>query len=236
MRLRPSEVAGPLRPQNDSGCLPRCVCFRRVDETESAPVVAQAQPAEPAQSSSPAEVPKDVARRKRLVLLARTTLIMLFVAGLVMLGLGVASLILADPPEVDGWLRYVFGRVFGVVAISLAAVLGVPSAVGLWAMAGAREPDAMPALQETPRRVLAGVAAVTIAVTAIVLLVTGSAATILNLGLLGIVGLACFGLAGATSFSPHRVRAILSGVALVLMALGSLWVLVNAFVRPPVGG
>ena len=54
---------------------------------------------------------------------------------------------------------------------------------------------------------LAGVAGVTIAVTAIVLLVTGSAATILNLGLLGIVGLACFGLGGATSFSPHRLRA-----------------------------
>jgi hypothetical protein len=176
-----------------------------------------------------------VTRRKRLVLLARTTLIMLFIAGLVLLALGAASLILPDTPEVDGWLRYIFGRVFGVVAISLAAVLGIPSAVGLWAMAGSREADAVPALGETPRRVLAGVAAVTIGITAVVLLVTGSAATILNLGLLGIVGLASFGLAGATSFSPHRARAILSGIALVLVALGSLWVLVNAFVRPPVG-
>jgi hypothetical protein len=204
-----------------------------VNETEYAPV---APKVEPAASSSPADVRKDVTRRKRLVLLARTTLIMLFIAGLVMLGLGVASLLLVDPPEVNGWLRFVFGRVFGVVAIGLAAVLGIPSAVGLWAMAGAREPDALPALAETPRRVLAGVAGGTIAVTAIVLLVTGSAATILNLGLLGIVGLACFGLAGATSFSPHRARAILSGVALVLVALSSLWVLVNAFIRPPVGG
>ena len=203
-----------------------------MNETEYAPV---APKVEPAASSSPADVRKDVTRRKRLVLLARTTLIMLFIAGLVMLGLGVASLLLVDPPEVNGWLRFVFGRVFGVVAIGLAAVLGIPSAVGLWAMAGAREPDALPALAETPRRVLAGVAGVTVAVTAIVLLVTGSAATILNLGLLGIVGLACFGLAGATSFSPHRLRAILSGVALVLVALGSLWVLWNAFVRPPVG-
>jgi hypothetical protein len=203
-----------------------------VNETEYAPV---APKVEPAASSSPADVRKDVTRRKRLVLLARTTLIMLFIAGLVMLGLGVASLLLVDPPEVNGWLRFVFGRVFGVVAIGLAAVLGIPSAVGLWAMAGAREPDALPALAETPRRVLAGVAGGTVAVTAIVLLVTGSAATILNLGLLGIVGLACFGLAGATSFSPHRLRAILSGVALVLVALGSLWVLWNAFVRPPVG-
>jgi hypothetical protein len=179
-------------------------------------------------------VPKAVTRRKRLVLLARTTLIMLFIAALVMLGLGAASLILVDQPEVSGWLRYIFGRTFGVVAISLAAILGIPSAVGLWAMAGAREPDAVPALGDTPRRALAGVAGVTIAVTAVVLLVTGSAATILNLGLLGIVGLACFGLAGATSFSPHRGRAVLSGVALVLVALGSLWVLLNAFVRPPV--
>jgi hypothetical protein len=203
-----------------------------VNETDYAPV---APKVEPAASSSPADVRKDVTRRKRLVLLARTTLIMLFIAGLVMLGLGVASLLLVDPPEVNGWLRFVFGRVFGVVAIGLAAVLGIPSAVGLWAMAGAREPDALPALAETPRRVLAGVAGGTIAVTAIVLLVTGSAATILNLGLLGIVGLACFGLAGATSFSPHRLRAILSGVALVLVALGSLWVLWYAFVRPPVG-
>jgi hypothetical protein len=181
-----------------------------------------------------ADIPAAVKRRKRLVLLARTTLIMLFIAGLVMLGLGAASLILVDPPEVSGWLRYIFGRTFGIVAISLAAVLGIPSAVGLWAMAGAREPDAVPALGQTPRRVLAGVAAVTIGITAVILLVTGSAATILNLGLLGIVGLASFGLAGATSFSPHRARAILSGVALVLVAIGALWVLWNAFVRPPV--
>ena len=205
--------------------------------TEPAPpgATSGASPA-PAETEAAPEIPKAVTRRKRLVLLARTTLIMLFIAGLVLLALGAAALILPDTPEVDGWLRYIFGRVFGVVAISLAAILGIPSAVGLWAMAGAREPDAVPALGETPRRVFAGIAAATIAVTAVVLLVTGSAATILNLGLLGIVGLASFGLAGATSFSPHRVRAILAGLALVLVALGSLWVLVNAFVRPPIGG
>jgi hypothetical protein len=204
-----------------------------VNDSHSLPAAAEVDPA-----TTPAtdEVPKAVTRRKRLVLIARTTLIMLFIAALVMLALGAASLLLVDPPEIDGWLRLIFGRVFGIVAISLAAVLGIPSAVGLWAMAGAREPDAVPALEETPRRVLAAVAAVTVAVTAIVLLLTGSAATILNLGLLGIVGLACFGLAGAISFSTHRARAILSGVVLVTVALGSLWVLVNAFVRPPVGG
>lgn len=203
-----------------------------MNESQSLPAAPEAELVTP----PVADVPRAVTRRKRLVLLARTTLIMLFIAGLVMLGLGAASLLLVDPPEVSGWPRFIFGRVFGVVAVALSAVLGIPSAFGLWAMAGAREPGAVPALEETPRRVLAGIAGVTIAVTAIVLLVTGSAATILNLGLLGIVGLACFGLAGATSFSPHRARAILSGVALVLVALGSLWVLVNAFIRPPVGG
>ena len=171
--------------------------------------------------------------RKRLVIVSRTTLIMLFIAALAVLGMGVLVVIRGDPPEVDGWLRYVFGRVFGVVALGLAVVLGVPSGIGLWAMSGSTAPDAVPALPETPRRILVGVAAVTVAVTAVVLLVTGSAALILNLGLLGIVGLAAFGLAGAVSFSPHRWRAIASGVALVLLTIGTAWVLGGAFVGTP---
>ena len=171
--------------------------------------------------------------RKRLVIVSRTTLIMLFIAALAVLGMGVLVVIRGDPPEVDGWLRYVFGRVFGVVALGLAVVLGVPSGIGLWAMSGSTAPDAVPALPETPRRILVGVAAVTVAVTAVVLLVTGSAALILNLGLLGIIGLAAFGLAGAVSFSPHRWRAIASGVALVLLTIGTAWVLGGAFVGTP---
>ena len=181
-----------------------------MNETESTPAAA-----------TPAYVPLDpgvirptaakASGRNRLVIISRTTLIMLFIAALAVLGMGVLVVIRGDPPEVDGWLRYLFGRVFGVVALGLAVVLGVPSGIGLWAMAGSTAPDAVPALPETPRRILAGVAAVTVAVTAVVLLVTGSAALILNLGLLGIVGLAAFGLAGAVSFSPHRWRAIAVG-------------------------
>jgi hypothetical protein len=170
------------------------------------------------------------------VLLARTTLIMLFIAALVLLALGAAALILPDTPEVDGWLRYIFGRVFRGHGDRPRGSAGDPvrrRPVGDGRCARARCRTG--ARRDARAGFSRAWAAVTIAVTAVVLLVTGSAATILNLGLLGIVGLASFGLAGATSFSPHRARAILSGVALVLVALGSLWVLVNAFVRPPVG-
>jgi hypothetical protein len=206
-----------------------------VNETESTPAAATPAyvPLDPALIKPQASAAKPADRRKRLVIVSRTTLIMLFIAALAVLAMGGLVVIRGDPPEVDGWLRYLFGRVFGVVAVGLAVVLGVPSGVGLWAMAGSTARDAVPALPETPRRILAGVAAVTVAVTAVVLLVTGSAALILNLGLLGIVGLASFGLAGAVSFSPHRWRAIASGVALVLLAVGTAWVLGGAFVGTP---
>ena len=171
--------------------------------------------------------------RKRLVYASRTVLIMLLVAALVVLGLGLAIVILGDPPEVSGWLRAVFGKVFAIVAAALAAILGVPAAIGLWAMSGATAEGAVPALNEPSRKVLAGVAIATVIVTAVVLVVTGSAVRVLNLGLLALVALAALGLAGGAVFSIHRGRAILSGVALALTAAGTAWILGTAFINGP---
>jgi hypothetical protein len=168
--------------------------------------------------------------------LSRTVLVMLLVAALVVLGLGVFFYLRGDAtaPDVEGWLRTLFGKVFLVVAIGLAAVLGVPSAIGLYAMAGANREDAVPALPQPARVGLVALAIGTTVVTAIVLLVTGSMVRILNLGLLGIVALGTLGLAGAVAFSPHRWRAILAAIALVVFVLGTAWLLVNAFISPPV--
>jgi hypothetical protein len=169
--------------------------------------------------------------RRGLVIASRTVLIMLLVAALVVLGLGVAILIFGDPPEVSGWLRAVFGQVFAYVAFGLAAILGIPSAIGLWAMAGATAEGAAPALPPVARQVLVAVAIIAVVVTAVVLFATGSAMTILNLGLLGLVALSCLGLAGGAAFSTHRWRAIVSGISLVLIVLGTAWVLNTAFLR-----
>jgi len=166
---------------------------------------------------------------KALVNGARIVLTMLLIAAVVLLGLAVAIGVLGDPPEVQGWLRTIFGKVFGVVAVSLAAVLGIPAGVGLWALAGSNAEGAVPALSETLRRVIIGVAIGTVAATAVVLVVTGSAVAILNIALLALVAMAALGLAGAVAFSPHRGRAILSAIAVVAVAAGTAWILVNAF-------
>jgi hypothetical protein len=171
-------------------------------------------------------------QHNRLVIASRTMLTMLVVAAVVVLALGVASLVLIAPPETSGWLRSVFGRVFGVVALGLAAVLGVPSGIGLWAMAGARAEGVVPALSERVRLVLGAVAIGTVVATAVVLLVTGSVVAMLNLGLLALVALATLGLAGAVSLSPHRGRAIASAIALLLFAAGTVWVL-RVFLAAP---
>ena len=160
---------------------------------------------------------------------------MLLIAALAVLGLGVFFYLRGDPsaPDVEGWLRTLFGKVFLVVAVGLAAVLGIPSAIGLYAMAGANNEGAVPALPHPARVTFPALAVGTTVVTAIVLLVTGSMVRVLNLGLLGIVALGTLGLGGAVAYSPHRWRAILSAVALVALVLGTAWLLYNAFISPP---
>jgi hypothetical protein len=166
---------------------------------------------------------------KAVLIGSRTTLTMLLVAAAVLAGLGLFALLRTDPPEVEGWLRAVFGEVFGRVALALAAVLAVPSGIGLWALVGAGAEDAVPALTPGVRRALAVVAIGTVALTVLVCLATGSAVAVLNLGLIALVALASLGLAGAATLAPRRGRAILAGIVLVLVAAASLWVLSRAF-------
>src|SRR6478609_2478923 len=124
----------------------------------------------------------DPKTRRRLVLGARMMLVMLFVAALAILGLGLAVALLADPPETSGWLRHLFGRAF--------AVLGIPGAIGLWAMAGARDEGATPVMSPTVRLVATALAIAAIVAAVVLGIVTGSGLTLLDLGLIGIVVLA----------------------------------------------
>jgi hypothetical protein len=163
-----------------------------------------------------------VAHHRALVIGSRTAMLMLLIAALAVLGLGIFALIRGGP-EVDGVLRTLFGKVFAVVAGAMAAVLGIPAAIGLAAMSGANAEDAVPALGVTPRRILVGAAVTTVGVAAISLLAGGTSSLLVNLGLLGLAALGLLGLAGAVSFSPHRWRGILAGVALVAVAAGTLW-------------
>jgi hypothetical protein len=176
----------------------------------------------------------DATTRRRLVLGARTLLVMLLVAAIALLGLGVAALLLVDPPELNGWLRHLFGRAFGAIAIGMGGILGVPGAIGLWAMAGSTADGAQPAMSRAVRRAAAGLAAVAVVAVLGLGIVTGSGLTILDLGLVGIVALATLGLAGAVSFSVHRGRATLSAVALAAIAGGTLLLVVRLLqvVRP----
>jgi hypothetical protein len=161
--------------------------------------------------------------RRRLVLGARTGLVMILVAALVVLSLGIAALLLVDPPEVSGWLRYAFGMAFGHMAVWIAAILGIPSAIGLWAMAGAAEPDAVPALSPTAGRVIAGSAVAVLVSLSLAVLVGGRGVTIFDVAFLGLCALLTLGLAGAATFAPHRGRALLSAVALVVIIGGVIW-------------
>jgi hypothetical protein len=107
----------------------------------------------------------------------------------------------------------------------MAAILGVPAGIGMAAMAGATADGAVPALGETTRRVVRWVAIGTVVVTAVAVLIGGSQMLIVNLGIAGLVALALLGLAGAVSFTPHRGRGLLSALALLAVAAGTLWVI-----------
>jgi hypothetical protein len=167
------------------------------------------------------------AHRRAMVIGSRTALLMLLIAALAILGLGVVALVRGGGPDVDSVLRTLFGQVFGVIAIAMAAILGVPAGIGMAAMAGATADGAVPAIGGTARRILVGVAVVTVAATAVAALVGGTQIRIVDLGLVGLVAIALLGLAGAVAFSPHRGRGVLSAVALVLVALGIIWALVS---------
>jgi hypothetical protein len=165
------------------------------------------------------------AHRRALVIGSRTALLMLLIAALAILGLGIVTLIRGGGPEVDGWLRAIFGRVFGVVAVAMAAILGIPAGIGMAAMAGATADGAEPALGRTTRRLISWVAIGTVVVTAVAVVTGGSQVLLVNLGVAGLVALALLGLAGAVSFTPHHGRGIVSAVALLAVAAGTVWVI-----------
>jgi len=164
-------------------------------------------------------------KRKSLVMASRTMLVMLAIAAVAMLGIGVVVVLRGDPPKPSGWLRSAFGQVFAAFALAMAALLGVPSALGLWAMAGASSDDAVPALTRPTRRILGGVAVATVVVAAVVIVWSLSVVAVVELALVGLVALGTLGLAGAISFSIHRWRAIGSAVALIVVSLGTAWML-----------
>ena len=167
-----------------------------------------------------------------LVNAARIALTMLFIAGVAMLGLGIFALLRTDNPEAGGWLRAIFGKVFSTVAFGMAAVLGIPSAVGVWAMLGANKEGAVPALPRNAQ-LAAGIAGiVATAVTAVIVIADGTISTVLNIVLIALVAMATLGLAGATAFSARRGRAIAAGIALAVVVAGALWVCYRAFISP----
>jgi hypothetical protein len=174
--------------------------------------------------------------QKALVIGARTVLIMLGVAALALLGIGVVVLLRTDPPEVTGLARDVFGKVFTVFAFGVAAVLGIPAGIGLWAMAGANAEGAVPVLSPTVRRALGVVGIVTVVAAAVVLftngVATGRMSTIVDIAMVALVAMGALGLAGATSFSTHRGRAIASAAALIAVALGTAWLLRAVLAAP----
>lgn len=179
--------------------------------------------------TTPSPADPATGHRRALVVASRTFLVMLLVAAAVLLALGVAALVLGEPPEVSGWLRSVFRAVFGHMAVLMAILLGLPAAIGVWAMAGARAEGAVPAMPPAARRAMTAIAIATLALVIGVVLALGERLTILDLALVGLAALPALGLAGAVAFSPHRGRAILSALALILVAAGIGWLALEAY-------
>jgi hypothetical protein len=181
-------------------------------------------------TDTPVDVGTPVAKRdRRWILGARTALIMLLIAGVALVGIGIAALLLVDPPEVDGWLRSLFGSVFGHMAIAIGAIIGLPAVLGVWAMSGATDEGAKPALPHGARQVMTGIAIATLVLAALVILVAGSKVRLLDVALIGIVALPTLGLAGAVRFSPHRGRATGVAIAMVALAVCIGWMLLQAW-------
>ena len=158
-------------------------------------------------SDAPVDIGAPVAKRdRRWILGARTALIMLLIAGVALVGIGVAALMLVDPPEVDGWLRSLFGSVFGYMAIAIGMIIGLPALLGVWAMSGATEEGATPALPHGARQLMTGIAITTLLLAALVILVAGSQLRLLDLALIGIV--------------PGALGAYLAGRAMSAMLFG----------------
>ncbi len=172
----------------------------------------------------PPTTPEPSRHRRALVLGSRTALVMLLVAAVALAALGLAVLAFGDPPEVTGWLRSVFGTVFGAMAVGIALVLGIPAAAGVWEMSGASTRDAAPALPPAMRRVMGGIAITALVIAGITVLALGDRVTILDVALVGLAALPTLGLAGALACSPHRGRALLAAAALSLVSAGIVWV------------
>lgn len=157
---------------------------------------------------------------------------MILVAAVVVLVLGVVAQLLVDPPEVSGWLRYAFGMAFGHMAIWIAAILGLPAAIGLWSMAGANEPDAIPALSPLLRRVIVATVAIALIGVAAFVLLGGRGVTLFDVGFLGLCALLVLGLAGAAVHAPRRGRALLSAAVMILGLAGIGWFVARVLGSP----
>lgn len=168
--------------------------------------------------------------RRGIILASRMALVMLLIAGVALLGLGAAVLLRIEPQGADDLLRAIFGSVFGHMAIAIGFTIGIPAGVGVWAMSGVNAEGAVPALPRTVGRVLAGIAIATLVLAAVVMLAMGSGLRLLDIALIGVVALPTLGLAGAVAFSPHRGRAVVSAVALLILAVGIAWLLTQAYV------